>query len=555
MARRLQKNQKMQHYLGKFFHQGITNLLISLFMILPYLGPQATAGTVQDQSPHYGGTLRLGTYGKPAAFNPLTLTDSISNSVMDLIFNKLIRLNENAEFEPDLAESWNISEDGLIYSFNLKRGVKFHDGTNLSSRDVLHSYQLLSNPKISPLFYPHFDMVKEWSAPTEYSFRVVLKKPHASFLLSLWYACIVPEHLLRNPEKDLSSFSNHPVGSGPFVFANQTQNGDIELAANDSYFEGKPYLNKIHITIFPAKSQIWSAFLRDELDVLFFVDRKDYEQIQDHSQFKFFRGLSTAAYALVFNLEDKTLANPMVRRAISLAIDRKEILEALEGGEGIIIDDPFYPQVFKSSENRQSYEFDPVQSRALLHNMGFINQDGILEKNNQKFFLELLVDPANEYLMQMAKLIRQQLQEIGIRVKFSFVYDLKALPELLRNGDVKYQCYLFSFNTGMGGHPDVVSLYWGTHGRFNYGHYSNPEVDRLLMLARKSASKSDQLAIYSQIHDIIKKDRPSLFFYIPYLFHATSKRIFNFEKVASGSFVSFYQLKSVYKLENKDERG
>ncbi len=523
-------------------------LTIALTMML-LLEPCLELRLEESLEAPYGGTLQLGWYRKPAPLNPFQTTDTISAPLMDLIFNKLVRFNPTSGFEPDLAKRWEISEDGLTYTFHLRRGVKFHDGSECTAKDVLHTFQLMGNKSVSPTFYQQFEVVKEWRAPSDFVFQMVLKRPFSPILVSLWRAKIVPRKELEEPARDLENFVKQPVGTGPFMFESQEEDGSMWFKANPDYFEGKPYLDEVHVKIFPNKGQVWSAFLRGEVDMLFYLDSMDREAIKDNPSFNIFRALAAGGYMLMFNLQDPLLSNPKIRKAVSLAVNRREIIQTLERGEGIITDGPFHPFSWANNPSVKPADHDPEGALALLQSEGFTLQGDTLEKEGKKLVLNLLVDSGNEHLIRIAKLIRQQLQEIGIRMNFHFFSNYQELFRKVYEKDSEFQCYLSPFNVGVEIEPDPASIYWDSASPFNLVRYQNIEIDYLFELARKTHHQAQRARAYQRIHEIIAEEKPAVFLYIPYVFYAASKQVFNAEKLAAST-IPFYQVKKIYKQEN-----
>lgn len=524
-------------------------LLALLFMSMVIVAPApAIATSPEVQEPEYGGTLHLGWHGKPAPLNPFNTTDTISGPVLHLIFNRLVRLDQKGEFEPDLARGWNISDDGLVYTFYLRENVKFHDGTPLTSKDVLNTFRLFTDSQVSLTFHKEFEVISGFRIPSDFVFQIILKEPFAPFLLTVWRVHITPAHLLKNKQDDLKSFIEHPIGTGPFVYSRREPDR-ILLSANQNYFESRPYLDHLEIKIFGSKAYVWSTFLRGGLDMLFYLDREDFQQIKNNPSLKLYRSFPIAGYRLAFNHRNPLLGDPKIRRAISLAINREEIMNALEEGEGILIDGSFHPESWAFNKQIKRIAYDPEQAKAILQEKGFIFRDGLLEREGMRFVLSLIVDERSAHLQRIAKMIRQELQEIGVITKFEIFKNQKDLNLFLETTGL--YCYLFLFNTGLD--PDHVKLYFSSRERFNYGHYSNLAVDDLFQRGRTFQDRGERKKIYDEIQTIFEKEMPAFSLYIPSVFHASSMRVANAEFLL-GPFIPFHFFKEVF-LVNEREGG
>ena len=552
VVRSLHTSQKLQKFLFTESKK-IAGVLVAT-LLMSSLHGSLSANLDLNSSLQGSGTLHMGWYTKPAPMDPFNTVDTITVPLMELVFNKLVRFNSRGEFEGDLAQRWEISDDGLTYTFYLRRGVKFHDGTECTSKDVLKTFQLISDQETSPTFWRHFEMVREWRAPSDFIFEGQLKEPFSPFMLSLWRAKIVPEHRLRGGKKDLASFIQHPVGTGPFVYLEQEPSGDMHFKAYEDYFEGRPHLDEVAVKIFGDQSQLWSAFLRGEIDLITYLDRKNYQEIKNDPSFHIFRALSMSGYALMFNLKDEFLSEETIRKAIAYGINSEELVDHLEEGDGVLISGPFHPNSWAYDQAVKPQAYEPKKAMALLASDGFIQRDGIFERQGKKLFLNLLVDAKNDHLYRMAKLIRQQLQEVGIGISIKVFSNYQELSKKIYQNEASFQGYLFIFNTGLD--PDIPATYWESSmpKPFNFGNYRNSEVDALFQVARKTQNQTDRARAYRQIHRIIARERPAVFLYMPYIFHAVSNELINAEPLLSAPFIPFYLLKDVSKVEVKERR-
>ncbi len=518
-------------------------ILIHLLTLSPLF---AASPAKQSKTSSFGTTLRLGWYSKPAPLDPFKVSDTISVSVMYLIFNRLVRYDQKGDFQPELAERWQISNDGLAYTFFLKKNVRFHNGQLFTAKDVAYTFKLSSDPAINPAYYTDFALIRSWEVLNDFTIRITLKEPYSPFLLILWRVRIIPDSILDSTT--LEDFIKRPIGTGPFIFESQNSDGEMKLKANKDYFEGSPHVNGMQIKIFPSKTQVWSAFLRGDIDMIFYLNHNDYKEIKDNPSFQIFRTLSAAGYALMFNVKDPMLASKKVRTAIAYAINRQELIENLEAGEGILTDSLFHPHSWAYLSGKVQ-AFDPEKTKAILREEGFVEKGQSWVKDGKELALNLLLDPKNENFVRMAKMLRQQLQEAGIKIYFKFFADYKDLQEKVYQKNSEFQAYLFTFNTGP--EPDTVRAYAQTSAPYNWGSYSNEKVDSLFELASKKYKLEERAEAYKQVQLIMEDERPTIFFYIPYVFHATSNKISNAENLF-GPFIPFYALKDIYK---KEERG
>lgn len=511
--------------------------LLTVLSLIAFTPESWAASSVRPPAPQPEAVLRLGTYLKPAPLDPFNTIDTVSSHLLPLIFNSLFHYDSNGELKPDLTRKLEISDDGLIYTFYLKENIKFHDGTSLTAEDAAHTFLLMSDKQISPPFSRNLEMVKEWKVISENVFQIILKEPTAHFLLNLWRIYIVPKHSFASsdPAKDLAAFVRRPVGTGPFQFENQDAvSGEMKLRANPGYFEGRPSLEEVNVRVFSDKGRIWSAFLRDEIDLVLYVEPSDYREIKNNPDFHTYRALSLGIYGLVFNLNDPVFNDRQLRQTIASAVNRKEVIEKTAAGDGFLVSGPFHPESYANDPTLPQQEYAPEKAKKILEEKGF--------SEKKPLHLGLLVNSKDPHMMMMAKIIRQQLQEIGIRVRFDFASGYAELAKKTYEDPSGFQSHLLVMNTGPD--PDVVRQYWHSNTQINISRYSNPKVDALFDSAIKYPDRQKRQEAYRQIHAQLAEDQPAFFLYTPYVFHAVSSR-FKEADFLSSPFFQVYMLKDL----------
>ena len=228
------------------------------FMTMILLAEPWNPSVILAQKPEPLSILQLGTYRKLAPLNPFEVSDTFSTPLMQLVFNRLVRYDAQGQFEPDLAKDWKISEDGKTYTFFLREGVRFHEGTECTAEDALYSLKLAADPVLSPSLSEPLKIIQEMKVISKFSLEIKLREPFAPFLLSLWRVYIIPKKNLSNMPADLQNFLKNPIGTGPFIFSHQNASG-IQLKTNLDYFEGQPSLGGVDIRVYSDKDQMWSA--------------------------------------------------------------------------------------------------------------------------------------------------------------------------------------------------------------------------------------------------------------------------------------------------------
>lgn len=475
----------------------------------------------------YGGTLVWGTSNPPTIINPIFTQHSVSASLLKIIFNRLIRINSKGELEPDLAKKWEISEDGLKYTFYLKEGVKFHDGVELTAEDVLFTLNQYRDPRNKSPYRFTFDTVTSVEIIDKYTFLISLSKPFEIFLFKLSERDILPKHIY---DGKLNNSDYYPIGSGPFKFKSWDRGTNlIELEANLDYFEGRPYLDEIIVKTFPNNSQLWSALMRQEVDLVKYIKRDDYALLEKDPAFKVYQIPLATYYAIVYNLKDPILSDIFVRHAISLGINKKEIINTVSE-KGIECFGPFHPDSLGFDPDVKPLEYNPLKAKMELNHRGWkdMDGDGILEKGGRKFEITLLVDNKNNIYKKITSIIRQQLSEVGIKIKVLLYDDENDLSAdyLEKN---KVQAWLRQIEGG--GREDmdyIAAMYWYSSSDLGQlWNFKNSEVDRLFKLISYSHDIKIRKECYQKIQHTIYENQPACFLFFPMSFHAISAKIQN----------------------------
>ncbi|MDY7030401.1 MAG: ABC transporter substrate-binding protein, partial [Thermodesulfobacteriota bacterium] len=227
--------------------------IFSTFLILlafvSCTGDHKESSQQQDENigetglPAYGDVLIDSSIGDASNLIPMLASDSASHGIAGLVFNGLVKYDKDLNLVGDLAESWDISEDGLTITFHLRKGVKWHDGVEFTANDVLFGYKTIINPNTRTAYAGDYLEVKKAEVLDSYTFQVTYPKPFAPALGSWGSLVILPEHLLQGKDINTSALSRHPIGMGPYEFKKWKTGEKVELVSNHDYFEGRPYID------------------------------------------------------------------------------------------------------------------------------------------------------------------------------------------------------------------------------------------------------------------------------------------------------------------------
>ncbi len=500
--------------------------------------PRTSSPTFQDRSspqkhspgdPRYGGTLVWGVANAPAAINPIITQNSVSASLLELIFDSLVRVDSHGEIVPGLAESWDVAKDGLSITFHLHQGVRFHDGVELTAEDVKFTYDQIADPVNESPWRSGTKLTDRWEIIDRYTVRVILKKPFVSILLRLIRE-IVPKHLLADQDLHNTIFNKAPVGTGPFKFQSWDRNvNEIRLVANKDYFEGRPRLNAIVVKTFPDNSHLWAALLRQEVDLVQYISEDNYAVLKKDLAFKVYAIKWGMCLAISYNLNDPILSDRNVRLAIAHGMNVPEMMNSISEVGGVVSTGPFSPDSPGFNPDVKLFDFDPSKAKQILHQQGWkdSNGDGIVEKNGRELEIKLLVDERNHIFKNIARIIRQQLSEIGVKTTLILYQDENefAKDEIIDQGPQAWLRY-FS-DPGSEGYEAARDWYSGSTEFGKIWKYSNRKVDELFILSRSAHDSNVKSKYYKQIHKIIYEHQPACFLFYPAMYFAVNKKFSN----------------------------
>jgi len=338
--------------------------------------------------PTDGGEYTEGLIGSPRFINPIyaSLSD-VDRDLTEIIFSGLMKYDSEGKIQPDLAKSYKILEEGKVYEVFLKENIFWQDGKPITTDDVIFTIQTIQNPEIkSPLRSSWLGVELESIADNGLRFK--LKNGSAVFLENLTLK-IIPKHVWESVSPSNFPFSTinlNPVGSGPYQLKNLFQDKDgnitsLELVKNPRYFDKKPYIPKISFKFFNSEEELIKAFRMGEIKGFSLSSIKNFPGGLDVYSFYLPR-----YFAVFFNLKDsKVLAEESVRKALSYATDKKEILDKVLEGYGQQVQSPILPNIFGFAEPEEIYEFNLDKAKEILEKAGFLlNENGVREKTIKK---------------------------------------------------------------------------------------------------------------------------------------------------------------------------
>ncbi|OGP86780.1 MAG: peptide-binding protein [Deltaproteobacteria bacterium RBG_19FT_COMBO_43_11] len=498
-------------------------LFVSLLLFLVLSSACAKEATEEKspmpvKPPAYGDIIVRGDIGDASNLIPLLASDSPSHNIAGLVYNGLVKYDKNMNIVGDLAESWDISSGGLVITFHLRKGVKWHDGQPFTAADVFYTYQVTVDPKTPTAYAGDFLKVKKAEILDKYIFRVTYDKPFAPALIS-WGSAILPRHLLVGTDITKSPLSRHPIGTGPYKFKEWVAGQKIVLISNHDYFEGRPYIDGYITRIIPDTATMFLELRAQGISIMALTPLQYTRQTENNlfrRNFNKYRYLGFAYTYLGYNLKNPLFTDKRVRQAISYAINKEEIISGVMLGLGKPATGPYKPGTWAYNDNVKTYPYNPQKARDLLRAAGWTktNKEGILEKDGRPFVFELITNQGNETRQKCAEIIQRHLAEVGIKVKIRILEWAAFVNDFINKR--RFEAVILGWTIPLD--PDAYDVWHSSKTapeELNFISYKNPAVDAMLEKGRSTFNQKERKKYYDRFQEVLAEDQPYTFLYVP----------------------------------------
>jgi len=478
--------------------------LLAAALLVPLLGSGAAARTPD-------GVLVVGQVAEPKSLDPGAVTALNDFRILVNLYDGLVRYRPGTlEIAPALATAWTVSDDGTTYTFTLREGVKFHDGTPFDAAAVTFTFDRMLDPEHPqhdtgpfPLAHFFFGHVKSVAAVDAHTVRFRLDAPFAPFLSNLAY----PTALIVSPaavQRHGADFGRHPSGTGAFRFTRWDANRRVVVERNPDYWDGPPKLEAVVFRPLTDPNTRVTEMLAGGLDLMLEVPPDQVAVFGDKGGFRLRRAPGPHLWFLILNTREGPFADVRVRRAVNHAIDKKALANQLLQGTATAADGVI-PAAFAWAHDPKltPYAYDPDKARALIREAG---ADGAKVTFAVAEGGSGMLDP-----VAMGTAIQADLAKAGLDVSIE---------------TYEWNTYLRRVNGGLSGKADMAEMAWMTNdpdtlpylalradaapekGGFNSGYYANPQVDRLLEQARRTTDRAERGRLYRQVERVVHDDAP-----------------------------------------------
>lgn len=446
------------------------------------------------------GNLVAAIAGEPDQLDPHKTSAYFSFEVLENVFDTLVEPDENLEMRPALAQSWTVSPDQLTWTFHLRQGVRFHDGSPFTAADVVYSYRRIIDQKLANV--DKLSAISEVSAPDPATVRIAVKHPAPNLLTSL--GGFKGMAIVQRANVESGRIATHPVGTGPFAFTGQRSGDSITLKANPGYWAGPPKIPGVTFRFISEPTTALSALQAGEIDWTDSIPTQRVAQLSDDDSLTLARTPSNDYWYLALNQARPPWNDVRVRQAIAYAIDRDSIIKATSYGTATA-NQLAIPRGNPWFTDYHRYRHDTDQAKALLHAAGAAPKS-----------LDMLVTSEYPQTVTTAQIIADNLAPLGITVNIRTVDFASWLDDQNRGN---FDMLMMSWR----GNIDPDDFYYAQHhtdGTSNAQKYSNPEVDRLLDAGRVETNRSARVNLYAKAATIIADECSYIFLYNPAVIQA-----------------------------------
>lgn len=472
-----------------------------------------------------GGTVRFPVGSDPVP-NPISAPGGLSSIFGNkLLFNGLIRYNSRTlNPEGDLAERWDFSADGKELTFKLRSGVKWHDGQPFTAEDVKFTFDTMLDTKVTARFRSNIRGIQEAQVVDPLTVKLKLSAPLPSLPIQLGYnVLMVPKHLLQGKDMNApTDFLKKPIGTGPFKIVEYTPGSTMTVERNEAFHFGAPLLDRITLRVIPDINSQLAQLKSGELDFML-MEPDQAGSVGGSGNIVIQNAAQVNYYYIAYNNSRPVFADKAVRQALTMGLNREDIVKNILGGAGQVAHGPINPLLtWAYTDDVKKWPYNVELAKQHLETAGWkVGAGGIREKDGQKLTFELIVDRGNTTRESTAALAQQSWRAIGADVKINTM-EFNASLERLQKFD--YDAIVEWFITAPD--PDLLA-YYGTGGTSNFWKYSNPQVDALLNQARSEVDQTKRGALYKEFLKIIAEDQPLTFTYFPQEIRGLSAKLQN----------------------------
>lgn len=489
--------------------------------------------------PMHGGQISEGILGTPRFINPILAFSDTDKDLVSLVYSGLMRKDSDGTLIPDLTKKYEMSEDGLTYTFTLKDDLYFHNNQPLTIDDIIFTIEQVKDPILKSPRKVSFDGIN-MEKIDEKTIKFTLNQPYASFLENMTLG-IMPKDIWNKSPIELNEANTNPIGSGPYMISkvNKQSSGIIdyyELKSFKKFALGTPYITTITLRFYLNENELVNALKNHTIEQISSITPQNTEILREEN-YKIESSVLPRVFGLFFNQnQNQIFTNKIIIKAINDTIDKNRLINNVLGGYGVAINDPIPPnmiayQKLRKEDNLTREEIIENVKSNLTKDGWKMNDRGVLEKtstvNKKKVTTELIfsISTGNApELVKSAELIKEDLATIGIGVEVK-TFEIGNLNQSV----IRPRKYDALFFGQIINNESDLYAFWHSSQRkdpgLNVALYTNAKVDKILEDAFITVNPEARIKKYSQFEEEIKKDMPAVFVYSPNFIYVVSKNL------------------------------
>lgn len=514
-----------------------------------------------------GGTLIIGVLGDVNSMNPYISTTLTASDVQTLMFLTLATIKPDLEtYQPSLAKSWEFSNGRKDLTFHLRNDVYWWDGVKTTAEDVVFTHGIATNPEVAWSAIRWKDYIDSVEAVDDTTVVFHFSRIYPYQIMDATVGPIIPKHILKdvNPaEMRTADFSEHPVGNGPYKFKSWRHQEQFEVMKNPDYYEkGKPHLDRIVFRIIPDQTTLLTQLKTGEIDFMQNIPPKEFQKLKEDyrdekTNIKPYEFLGRSYDYIAWNTIDPDKYNPdryttleslkqipnqffadkRVRRAMTYAINRDLIREAIGYGLLIPMQGPISPILWAYDDNLPTIPYDTTKAKQLLTEAGWVDTDGdgIREKDGKEFSFIMKTNNGNQRREQACTLIQDMLAKVGVKMEIRLEESVTFFDNLDKK---RFEAALPGWSVGLKVDMTTTFSSQAVFDKFNFTSYRNPEFDKINNEAKFTMDREKAMKLWSQAQRILVEDQPYTWLYYMKSGHGVHKRFKDVIMDQRGAFVN-----------------
>ncbi|XOU94076.1 MAG: ABC transporter substrate-binding protein [Candidatus Kerfeldbacteria bacterium] len=480
--------------------------------------------------PKEGGNYVEALVGQPSYINPVLAQSDIDRDISKLIYSGLFKYNDDLDIIPDLAESYEISEDKKTYTIHLRSGILWHNGNELLADDIIYTFGIIQDSEFNSPIATSFSGVTI-ERIDDHTVTFSLPNPFAPFLSNLTVG-ILPGHIWYDVGPSnfrLAEYNTKPIGSGPLKFKELTKDrsGTIKsysLEQNSNYYLPTSYLEEISFKFYPDFESAVNAINNNNVDGISYIPKSLKDSLTNKKIY--IHSLQLPQYtAIFFNQKNSLFKNEDINKALSLATDKERILKEALQSQGVIVDAPILEGYLGYHPEIAKFNYDPVRAGQVFDEQGWKvpEEGGLRQKDGNKLQFSLTTVDQPEYLLT-ANILIENWEALNVGVELRIMNPSQVDKEVIKTRN--YEAFLYG--EILGSDPDPYPFWHSSqslNGGLNLSSYYNKTADTLLEDARQSDNNDERAQKYIEFQNILTEDMPAIFLYSPLYDYGVTKKI------------------------------